>query len=83
MREVRATEAKTRFAQLLSAVERGEMIAITRHGKTVAHLVPAEKQGRVACGASVERFKAWRATWKGIDMSLEELLSARHEKHRY
>ncbi len=83
MREVGATEAKTRFAQLLSAVARGETIAITRHGKPVAHLVPAEKQDRVAPTAAVERFKAWRATWKGIDMSLEEILAARHEGYRY
>lgn len=83
MREVRATEAKANLSQLLSAVERGETIAITRHGKTVAHLVPAEKQDRVARRAAVDRFKAWRATWKGIDMSHEELLSTRHEGHRY
>ena len=83
MREVQSTEAKTHLAQLLSAVERGESIAITRHGKPVAHLVPAEKQDRATRRAAVERFKAWRATWNGIDMSIEELLAARHEGHRY
>ena len=83
MREVQATEAKTHLAQFLSAVERGESIAITRHGKPVAHLVPAQKQDRDACRAAVERFKAWRATWKGIDMSIEEILAARHEGYRY
>ena len=83
MREVQATEAKSHLAQLLSAVERGETIAITRHGKPIAHLVPAEKQDRATRRAAVERFKAWRATRKGIDMSIEELLAARHEGHRY
>ena len=83
MREVRATEAKTNLSELLNAVERGETIAITRHGKPVAHLVPAQKQDRAARRAAVERFKAWRATWKGIDMSIEELLAACHEGHRY
>lgn len=83
MREVRATEAKTNLSELLSAVEHGESIAITRHGKPVAHLVPAEKQDHATRRAAVERFKTWRATWKGIDVSLEELLSARHEGHRY
>ena len=83
MREVQTTEAKTHLAQLLSAVERGESIAITRHGKPVAHLVPAERQDRAARLAAVERFKAWRATWKGIDTSIEELLAARHEGHRH
>ena len=83
MREVRATEAKTNLSELLSAVERGETIAITRHGKPVAHLVPVEKQDRIARNAAIKRFKAWRATWQGIDMSLDELLAARHEGHRY
>ena len=83
MREVPATEAKTHLAQILSTVERGETIAITRHGKQVAHLVPVEKQDYPTRKAAIERFKAWRATWKGIDMSLDELLAACHEGHRY
>jgi prevent-host-death family protein len=41
MREVGAFEAKNRFGQLLDWVEQGEEIAITRHGKEVARLVPA------------------------------------------
>ena len=83
MREVQATEAKTHLAQLLSEVEHGETIAITRHGKPVAHLVPAEAQERAGRRAAVERFETWRAGWKGIEMSLEEILAARHEGHRY
>ena len=83
MREVQATEAKTHLAQLLSEVEHGETIAITRHGKPVAHLVPAEAQERAGRRAAVERFEAWRAGWKGIEMSLEQILAARHEGHRY
>ena len=83
MREVQATEAKAHLAQLLSEVEHGETIAITRHGKPVAHLVPAEAQERAGRRAAVERFEAWRAGWKGIEMSLEQILAARHEGHRY
>ncbi len=83
MREVQATEAKAHLAQLLSEVEHGETIAITRHGKPIAHLVPAEAQERAGRRAAVERFESWRAGWKGIDMSLEEILAARHEGHRY
>ncbi len=83
MRKVQATEAKTHLAQLLSAVERGETIAITRHGKPVAHLVPAKKQDRTARKEAVDRFKAWRASWIGIDMSIKDILAARHEKYRH
>ena len=83
MREVAATEAKTHLAQLLSAVEQGETIAITRHGRPIAHLVPAEAQERAARRAAVERFEAQRARWKDAGMSIEEILAARHEGHRY
>jgi prevent-host-death family protein len=40
MREIQASEAKTHLPQLLDAVERGETIIITRHGRSVARLVP-------------------------------------------
>ena len=83
MREVAATKARIHLAQLLSSVERGETIAITRHGRPTAHLVPAEAQERAARRAAVERFEAQRAKWKGAGMSIEEILAARHEGHRY
>ena len=40
MRSVQVVEAKARFSALLEAVESGETIAITRHGRIVARLVP-------------------------------------------
>ena len=83
MREVPATEAKTHLAQLLSSVEHGETIAITRHGRPIAHLVPAGAQERAARRAAVERFEAQRTGWKGAGMSIREILAARHEGHRY
>ena len=83
MREVPATEAKTHLAQLLSSVEHGETIAITRHGRPIAHLVPAEARERAARRAAVERFEAQRAKWKGAGMSSEEILAARREGRRY
>jgi prevent-host-death family protein len=42
MRKVGAFEAKNRLGALLDSVERGEEIVITRRGKPVARLVPAE-----------------------------------------
>lgn len=41
MREIQSSEAKAKFAQFLDEVERGETIVITRHGRPIAHLVPA------------------------------------------
>jgi len=40
MRAVQIVEAKAKFSSLLAAVEAGEEIAITRHGRVVARLVP-------------------------------------------
>ena len=40
MRSVQIVEAKAKFSSLLAAVEAGEEIAITRHGRVVARLVP-------------------------------------------
>lgn len=40
MRSIQVVEAKAKFSALLAAVEAGEEIAITRHGKVVARLVP-------------------------------------------
>ncbi|MBW4091260.1 MAG: type II toxin-antitoxin system Phd/YefM family antitoxin [Proteobacteria bacterium] len=42
MNAVGAFEAKNHLGQLLDAAERGEETLITRHGKPVARLVPAE-----------------------------------------
>ena len=40
MRRVEVVEAEAGFTALLAAVEAGETVAITRHGKVIARLVP-------------------------------------------
>ncbi len=82
MREIGSTEAKARLSELLRAVEYGETVAITRHGKRVAHLVPASEEDRAGRARAVERFRQRRAGWKPVDFSTEEILAARHEGHR-
>jgi prevent-host-death family protein len=42
MREIGVFEAKNMLGTLLDWVEGGEEVLITRHGKAVARLVPAE-----------------------------------------
>ena len=81
MREIQATEAKARLAELLRAVELGETVAITRHGIPVAHLVPASTQERRNRQLAVQRFRERRAGWNPVAFSTEEILSARHEGH--
>ena len=85
MRVVKATEAKARLAELLRLTEQGETIAITRHDKTVAHLVPARVQEQADRREAVKRVRALRAEWedRGTKMTKEEILRARHEGHRF
>jgi prevent-host-death family protein len=42
---VTATEANRSFSKLLRAVERGERVEITSHGRKVAVLSPADLEG--------------------------------------
>lgn len=80
MRKVAATELKANLATLLGDVERGEVIEITRHGKTIARLEPqggqaAVEQRRLA----VERIRQWRKTLPPTGMTVADILSARDE----
>ena len=83
MLQVKATDAKAKFAELLRTVERGETVVITRHGKKIAHMTPAADQERAERKATVERFIEQRKSWGKTGMTREEILAARHEGHRY
>ena len=41
-RQMNATEVKAKLLALLDEVEKGEVIEITRHGHTVARIMPAK-----------------------------------------
>ena len=82
MRKIQSTEAKARFAEVLRSVEHGETIAITRHGKTIAHLIPARDQEQAERDAAVERLLELREQWAPTGMTDKEILAARHEGHR-
>lgn len=81
MREVQASDAKTHLPQLLTEVERGETIIITRHGKAIARIVPEEDQRRAQVRKVFAEIEEFRKTMPAL--SLEEILSARHEGHKY
>ena len=83
MNEMQATEAKARFAELLRTVEHGETVVITRHGRAVAHVTPAHEVEREDYAQAVARFRRRRKERGSIDMSVEEILQARHEGHRW
>ena len=81
MREVQASEAKAHLPQLLTEVERGETIVITRHGRAIARIVPEVDRRKAELARTLDELKAFgRSVGK---ISVEEILSARHEGHKY
>lgn len=62
MRTIPIVEAKSHFSALLSEVEAGEEIAITKHGRIVARIVPDKP--RMAADV-------FRPFWKESDIDLE------------
>lgn len=81
MREIQSSDAKTHLTQLLTDVERGETIVITRHGRPIARLVPEINQRVEQVQRTMDQIKALRTTTPSI--SVAEILAARHEGHRY
>jgi prevent-host-death family protein len=72
-----AFEAKTHFSDLLDRVERGDRITITRHGRVVATLAPANPKVRkdlLKLGREALAITAGTTLPKG--MSLEDVVNA-------
>jgi prevent-host-death family protein len=82
MKQIQASMAKAKFAELLDEVERGETVVITRHGKCVARLVPEDEETRrAAARRAIERIKALRKE-HGVRVTKEEILAWRDEGRR-
>jgi prevent-host-death family protein len=77
MRQIQASVAKARFAELLGEVERGESVVITRHGKPVAWLIPDEARREREIKQAMADIEEIRKHTK--PMSVEEILAARDE----
>jgi prevent-host-death family protein len=82
--EVGAYEAKTHLPKLLERVARGERITITKHGKPVAELIPANQPDLE------QRRKAWdelmalkeRLRQSGVSVTKEEIIAWKNEGRR-
>jgi len=67
-------EAKTRLSELLTAVEQGEQVVITRHGQAVAKLVAVEPANESDAQMIAQRRTAIEAVIKAREgRSLEGL----------
>jgi prevent-host-death family protein len=85
LREVQASEAKTHLPQLLDEVERGATIVITRHGRRIARLVPEGEHRQQEIDSAIDRIKALGKEIRDQHgaMTIEEILSLRHDGHKY
>lgn len=58
--DISVAEAKNRLPELIRAVEGGEQVIITRHGKPVAQIAPPPaERGKVQLGSMRERIKLY------------------------
>jgi antitoxin (DNA-binding transcriptional repressor) of toxin-antitoxin stability system len=84
---VGAHDAKTRLAELLDRVERGEEVIITRHGRPVAKLSRTGPGHNVAAArvaaAALMKLREEIAEEAGGPFSLSEILALRDDGRRY
>jgi prevent-host-death family protein len=83
MQKIQASEAKTHFLRILDRVERGESVTVTRHGKTVARIVPvppSDDERRERIDGAMASILEIRKRTKPV--SIEEILAARDEGRR-
>ena len=73
MIKVGAFEAKTHLSSLLEKVSRGEEVLITKRGKPIARLVPAEQADKSRINAAISELLTLRkevrlhgADWKAL-----------------
>lgn len=83
-REWSVGEAKSRFADCLRAAERGEPTVITRHGKRVAAVVPAddlERLEQLRAAGPEGGLASLAGGWQGSE-ALADLLESRRRTPR-
>jgi prevent-host-death family protein len=81
MREIESSDAKAHLPQILDEVERGETIIITQHGRPIARIVPEANNRAAETRKAMYRIAAFRKTMP--DLTVEDILSARNEGHKY
>lgn len=68
-------DAKTRFTKLLTQVEKGESVTITRHGKPIAKIIPAEERDQALVEEAVKDLRTFSKGRKlGNDLTIRELI---------
>lgn len=85
MQVIGAVEARNTFGALLDRVERGEEIVITRHGKSVARLIPSagaidREKARAAATRLLSRARTVRGGFDWDDLKQDRDQGAVRER---
>jgi prevent-host-death family protein len=83
--KVSAADAKAHFAECLRAVEQGRPVVITRHGKPVAALVPAEEAAqlrRLQAAGPHGGLAGIAGGWKDSDELVQQVAHIRRTRPR-
>ena len=80
MKQIGAFEAKNRLSELLALVENGEEVLITKHGRPVARLVPAEHLSQRTAQEAIEELQRLQTGQKLGGLDLKALIN---EGRRY
>lgn len=75
MRKIGAFDAKTRLSQLLDQAAEGQSFAITKHGRVVALLIPAEIKTQLPVSEVIAGIVKLRRkiAKRGVKMTLREV----------
>jgi prevent-host-death family protein len=73
LRQVGVYDAKTQLPRLLDAVERGEIVTITRHGRPVAKLVPVKGTQR-SVEEAIEALREFRKRHPLRGLKIKDLI---------
>jgi prevent-host-death family protein len=77
MKQVQASAAKAHLSELLDEVERGETVAITRHGKQIARIVPEQSERQREIDQAMREIEEMRKHAPRV--TREEILAWRDE----
>lgn len=81
MKTIAASEAETRFGELLHEVAEGETVTITQHGTPIARLIPVRRDFADAARAieEWERFRDEHNVVLGGGITIRELIEEGRE----
>jgi prevent-host-death family protein len=80
MRTVGSYELKTHLAEVLDAVEHGQTVIVTRHGKPIARLTPNGEEKRPQVKQAVEALQQFPRTRLPKGITIRSLIPERRRR---